>query len=91
MEDTTYTEIRELFNLKSISVKRFRQFFDNSDYIEYTKKLFPTVEVTFENRIEIGFLFKNEMSGPPICKADGCDIQIVFKKGKYRDYCCYSC
>lgn len=91
MDNTLHQEIKELFSSKTISAQRFRKFFDNVEYVQYVSELYPTVNVSYDNRQEIGFLIKNDLSGPPVCNADGCTSQIQFKKGRYREFCGYSC
>lgn len=73
------------------NTSRIKEFFENWDNVEFTKKQYPMIEVSYDNRKEVAFLYRNRMLHPPICKNDDCGKYVKYNRSFYPETCGYNC
>ena len=68
-----------------------KQFFNDHEMVEVAKGCYPMLDISWDNRCKIAYLFRNRMTSPPECENPDCNNIASFHRSKFVSYCSYTC
>lgn len=93
MMSYSFQDLCDFFHNAYISKNTLKitEFFNNEEMVTCAKDHYPMIDIIWENRKQIAFLYRNNLKHPPICKNTDCNNYVKFNRTFYPETCGYSC